>query len=60
VLLCQGSNAGGWSFYVKDRKLCYVHNHVGRATYAPTPAARPGGFWHPCGEPREAHQPGNG
>ena len=33
VLLCQGSNAGGWTFYVKDGRLCYAHNYVGRATY---------------------------
>ncbi len=33
VLLCQGSNVGGWSFYVKEGKLCYAHNYVGRATY---------------------------
>ena len=33
MLLCQGSNAGGWSFYVKDGRLCYAHNYVGRATY---------------------------
>jgi hypothetical protein len=33
VLLCQGSIAGGWSFYVKDGKLHYAHNYVGRATY---------------------------
>jgi arylsulfatase len=33
VLLCQGSAVGGWSFYVKDGRLCYAHNYVGRATY---------------------------
>jgi arylsulfatase len=40
VLLCQGSNSGGWSFYVKDGRLCYAHNYVARATYrvrAPDP-----------------------
>jgi arylsulfatase A-like enzyme len=45
VLLCQGSTAGGWSFYVKDGRLCYAHNYVGRATYRvctpdPVPAGR--------------------
>ena len=45
VLLCQGSIAGGWSFYVKDGRLCYAHNYVGRATYQvsapdPLPAGR--------------------
>jgi arylsulfatase A-like enzyme len=34
VLLCQGSGAGGWSFYVKDGKLHYVHNYVQRAVYS--------------------------
>jgi arylsulfatase len=45
VLPCQGSNAGGWSFYVKDGRLCYTHNYVARATYQvrapdPLPAGR--------------------
>jgi hypothetical protein len=33
VLLCQGANNGGWTFFVKDRKLHYAHNYVGRAIY---------------------------
>jgi arylsulfatase len=33
VLLSQGSAAGGYSFYVKDGKLHYVHNYVGRGLY---------------------------
>ena len=33
VLLCQGSAAGGYSFFLKDGKLHYVHNYVGRALY---------------------------
>ena len=33
VLLCQGTAAGGYSFFVKDGKLRYVHNYVGRAVY---------------------------
>ena len=40
VLLCQGSSAGGWSFYVKDSKLCYAHNYVARATYQVSRAGR--------------------
>ena len=45
VLLSQGSGVGGWSFYVKDGRLCYAHNYVGRATYQvrapdPLPAGR--------------------
>jgi arylsulfatase A-like enzyme len=33
VLLCQGSAVGGWSFYMLDNRLHYVHNYVRRATY---------------------------
>jgi hypothetical protein len=33
VLLSQGTSAGGYSFFVKDGKLRYVHNYVGRAVY---------------------------
>jgi hypothetical protein len=29
VLLCHGSNVGGYSLFIKDRKLHYVHNYVG-------------------------------
>jgi arylsulfatase len=34
VLLCQGTAAGGYSFYVKDGRLHYVHNWVGRAWHS--------------------------
>jgi len=30
VLLCQGTAAGGYSFFLKDGRLQYVHNWVGR------------------------------
>jgi len=30
VLLSVGGVDGGYSFYVKDGKLCYVHNYVGK------------------------------
>jgi arylsulfatase A-like enzyme len=45
VLLSQGSAVGGWSFYVKDNRLRYAHNYVGRAIYRvsapdPLPAGR--------------------
>jgi arylsulfatase len=33
VLLCQGTGVGGYSFYVKDGRLHYAHNYVGRAIY---------------------------
>jgi arylsulfatase len=33
VLLCQGGHHGGFSFFVKDRKLHYVHNYVGSQEY---------------------------
>jgi arylsulfatase len=29
VIVCHGSNAGGYSLFVKDGKLHYVHNYVG-------------------------------
>ena len=29
VLMCHGGNVGGYTFFVKDRKLHYVHNYVG-------------------------------
>jgi arylsulfatase len=33
VLLCQGTAAGGYSLYIKDEKLHWVHNYVGRGLY---------------------------
>lgn len=33
VLLCQGTNVGGWTFYVTDGRLHYAHNYVRRALY---------------------------
>ncbi|MFI5673032.1 arylsulfatase [Streptomyces sp. NPDC051704] len=33
VLLCQGTNAGGWSFYIKDDHVHYTHNYVQRALH---------------------------
>ena len=33
VLFSQGSSAGGYSFYVQDRKLHYVHNYLSRGLY---------------------------
>jgi arylsulfatase len=33
VLICQGSNAGGWTFYVAGSRLQYAHNYVSRQIY---------------------------
>jgi arylsulfatase len=33
VLISQGTGVGGWSFYLKDGRLHYVHNYVRRALY---------------------------
>ena len=33
VLLSQGTAAGGYAFYIKDGKLHYAHNYVGRNVY---------------------------
>jgi hypothetical protein len=30
VLLAQGGNTGGYSFFVKDQKLHFLYNHLGR------------------------------
>ncbi len=44
VLLCQGSHAGGWAFYVKDGRLHFAHNYVGRQTcQVSAPDQLPGG-----------------
>jgi hypothetical protein len=45
VLLCQGSAAGGYSLFVKDSRLHYVHNYVARdlfrvASDQPVPSGR--------------------
>ena len=33
VILAQGGRFAGWSLYMKDGKLTYVHNWVGKARY---------------------------
>jgi arylsulfatase len=45
ILLCQGTAAGGYSFFIKDGVLRYVHNYVGRGLYGvvsdvPVPTGR--------------------
>ena len=39
VLLCQGSVAAGFSFFMKDGKLVYVHNYVDREFFKVESAA---------------------
>jgi len=65
VLLCQGSNAGGWTFYVQDNRLHYAHNYVSRAIYRiagtdPIPAGRHQlrFEFEPTGKPDFAHGKG--
>ena len=62
VLLSQGSAAGGYSLYVKDGRLHYVHNYVGRSLHrVSTPEPLPAGphelrfEFEPTGEPDLAH-----
>jgi hypothetical protein len=66
VLICQGSSSGGWSFYVKEGRLCYAHNYLSRATYhvsasEPLPAGRHQlrFEFEPTGAPDIAHGQGS-
>ena len=62
VLLCQGSAAGGYSLFVQEGRLQYVHNYVGRSLHkvaSPEPLA-PGAHelrfeFEPTGQPDLAH-----
>ena len=65
-MLCQGSGVGGWSFYLKDGMLHYVHNYVRRALYTvsapdPVPAGRHQlrFEFEPTGPPDLAHGQGS-
>ena len=65
VLLSQGTGVGGWSFYVKDGRLHYVHNYVRRALYqVSSPDAVPAGRhllrfeFEPTGKPDVAQGKG--
>ncbi len=58
VLLCQGSAAGGYSLYMKDGALHYVHNYVSRSLHrVSSPEPVPAGAhalrfeFQPTGEP---------
>ena len=33
VIICQGGNIGGFTFFIKGKKLHYVHNYVGAEEY---------------------------
>jgi arylsulfatase A-like enzyme len=65
VLICQGSNGGGWTFYVQDGRLHYAHNYVSREIYRvagpdPLPAGRHQlrFEFEPTGKPDFAHGKG--
>jgi arylsulfatase len=58
VLMCQGTAAGGYSFFVKDGRLHYVHNYVSRSLHrVSSPEPVPTGShelrfeFEPTGEP---------
>jgi arylsulfatase A-like enzyme len=62
VLLCQGSAAGGYSLFIKDGRLHYVHNYVGRSLpRVSSPEPVPAGAhelrfeFEPTGEPDFPH-----
>ncbi len=62
VLLCQGTAAGGYSLFVQDGRLHYVHNYLGRGLHrVSTPQTlAPGAHelrfeFEPTGEPDLAH-----
>ena len=38
VIICQGGRFAGWSLYMKDGKVSYVHNWVGKERYTITSA----------------------
>jgi len=62
VLFCQGTAAGGFSLYMKDGLLKYVHNYVARDLFSvASPAPIPAGKhelrfeFEPTGQPDLAH-----
>jgi arylsulfatase len=65
VLLCQGTAAGGYSLFIKDGKLHYVHNYVARSMHrVSSPDAIPSGAhelrfeFEPTGKPDLSHGKG--
>lgn len=62
VLFAQGTAAGGFSLYIKDGRLHYVHNYVARERFSvSSPEAVPAGRhelrfeFEPTGQPDMAH-----
>jgi arylsulfatase len=62
VLLCQGTAAGGYSLFIRDGRLHYVHNYVGRALHrVASPDPIPSGKhelrfeFEPTGQPDMPH-----
>ena len=55
--LYQGHSAGGYSLFIKDGKLRYVHNYVGRAVYGveSNQVLAPGKRVGPASAPRRRH-----
>lgn len=65
VLLSQGTAAGGYSLFVQDQRLHYVHNYVGRSLHKVSTTEPLGAGAHelrfefePTGEPDMAHGKG--
>jgi len=65
VLLAQGGNTGGYSLYIKDRKLHYVHNYVGAEEFhvqsaqeVPEGEVELGFGFEPTNKPEIAHGKG--
>jgi arylsulfatase len=66
VLLAHGGSTGGYSFFVKDKKLCYVHNYVGVEEFGivsdvdvPQGKAELRFEFEPTGQPDPAHGKGS-
>jgi len=62
VILCQGGRFAGWSLYMKDGKVSYVHNWVDKNYYTITaPKALPAGKATICYEfAYDGGKPGSG
>ena len=65
VLFCQGTAAGGYSLYIKEGRLHYVHNYVSRDAFSVSSPDRISAGTHelrfefePTGQPDMAHGKG--